>query len=380
MSDIDSSIMDGNHEYPSPQDDFDCDSSKKSSPNGIMDLIEIDPKKKPQVITIEFMNGSVLRARMRFHTSINSMYDLAVGAYDGFLREHLPYEETLHCHLWTIHYAPVRGMKITFISDDMKFAKSDVVCRPEHPVPLAQLPAFEVNDTFSFQYDFGSPTYMQWRVSKVTEATETDASHQYPIVEDVNEGRIPFDSKAECLLTLEELQESKRCRVAFESQEALEWSYAQQRYIPAQAPVWRGAESQALEMLIYAGMGFSKAWTRYLEHTLLTRSRGAASGTWYKLKKERQSYEAYFGRPEYNQAPAVLLEKAWDLLYGIRMRNLRKASLETSKQPRKRSFWGEGEGEDGAGEEVSSLTLSTDLDSRVCPLIKYAKHQDDGDY
>lgn len=56
------------------------------------------------------------------------------------------------------------------------------------------------------------------------------------------------------------------------------YSRRQQKVIPAPAPDWTINETNALILLIYADVKFTKAWDQYLQHTLLWRSKATSSG------------------------------------------------------------------------------------------------------
>lgn len=312
------------------------------------------PQQPPQVVQIDFMRGVVTKCALKFLTSKASVQSVLDDLFLHYMSAVLGGED-LFSHLWNLTYTPVAGHGLKFDAD----------ASSKNRFLLSQFPCLQVNDRFSFVYDYGSTSYVNWRIASVEPASDADLIAEYPIVVDFKAGRLPFDASAECLLTAEEKAASHAFRAARDGKREVEWSRRQEQYVPVQSPNWNGAELRALEELCASGIGFTTAWRRYLEPTLLNRSKGATSGSWFKGKKYMDSIRGTAKQPH---APS--LERAWSILYDIRTSHLLTVRALKKPPSRKRPFLAT---EDAHSDGVSKLTMPTAIDENVCPLIKQAK-------
>lgn len=73
-------------------------------------------------------------------------------------------------------------------------------------------------------------------------------------------------------------------------------------------PRWGGAETEIMGLLINAGGKFKKSWDGIMQYAFLDRAEGAASQSWYKLRKEAYRRE-YIGRKKSNGERIVLAKR-----------------------------------------------------------------------
>ena len=182
--------------------------------------------------------------------------------------------ENLHDHLWTFR---VRGRAahpaIPILSPDLQSYDpySGNFFEPEMPAPgvLAagsRRLALEVGQQLQFTYDEGCPTVLGCRVQSIHDVTDAVAA---TLPKAVRPPPPPVE------FTAIEIAESASYRANEQ-----EWSRPQERVIPWRAPDWQYAEQEAVDLLIKAGLTFTKAWNKYLEHALLVRTKATASGKW----------------------------------------------------------------------------------------------------
>eukprot|EP00603_Paraphysomonas_imperforata_P002289 CAMPEP_0114447704 /NCGR_PEP_ID=MMETSP0103-20121206/19922_1 /TAXON_ID=37642 ORGANISM="Paraphysomonas imperforata, Strain PA2" /NCGR_SAMPLE_ID=MMETSP0103 /ASSEMBLY_ACC=CAM_ASM_000201 /LENGTH=258 /DNA_ID=CAMNT_0001619647 /DNA_START=402 /DNA_END=1178 /DNA_ORIENTATION=- len=139
--------------------------------------------------------------------------------------------------------------------------------------------------------DFGTTTYLKFRVIEVRDATNDDRDpKKFPLL--VNKGK---SVQSDDFLTEDEKNESIRARELFETVSEYEFDHWEDRYREVQPHPWSSAAQEAMIFLIYADLKFTACWNKYLQYCLPHRSKGASSGKWYQVKKEIEQCDAYHG-------------------------------------------------------------------------------------
>ncbi len=131
---------------------------------------------------------------------------------------------------------------------------------------------------FFVTYDMGSTTTFQLHF--VGDELVDDATAKL-----LPRAQVKFVDVTQPLLTPEEVKASLEYRKRMLSVVETEYSRKQRKVIPAQPRGWETDEVKVLIGFINMGLGFTKAWDTYLQHCLLFRGQGTASGKYFQLKK-----------------------------------------------------------------------------------------------
>jgi hypothetical protein len=204
--------------------------------------------------------------------------EVASLLFAHYLRAKL--REDLHDHVWTFRVdGRAAHPGIPILSSDLQSYdpySSDYALEPNVPAPgvLAageRRLALEVGQRLRFTYDEGRPTVLACRVQSIHNVTDAVAA---TLPKAVRPPPPPVEFSAA------EMAESAAYRVRKANANEQEWSRSQERVIPAQPPSWEYAELEGVDLLIKAGITFTKAWNTYLEHSLLVRTKATTSGKW----------------------------------------------------------------------------------------------------
>jgi hypothetical protein len=188
--------------------------------------------------------------------------------------------ENVDDHVWTFRVGGrAAHPAIPILSPDLQSCdlySSDFLSDPNIPPPGvlaagARRLSLEVGQDLRFTYDEGNPTVLACRVQSIHDVTDAQAALLPTAVR-------PPPPPVE--FTAAEVAESASYRARKAAANEREFSRSQQRVIPWQAPTWEYAELEAVDLLIKAGLTFTKAWNTYLEHALLLRTKATSSGKW----------------------------------------------------------------------------------------------------
>mmetsp|Transcript_15479 Transcript_15479/g.14830 ORF Transcript_15479/g.14830 Transcript_15479/m.14830 type:complete len:399 (-) Transcript_15479:738-1934(-) len=227
-----------------------------------------------------------------------TLYEVVECLFENYLEEHL--SQAIYSHLWCLFV----DKKNEFIGPfpDSVFCESQKPCCPEEPVLLSAL-NLKVGQEIKFHYDLGSTTKLKWKIVGISLATEENIKNREdfprvtPASDAVNGACVEAKANTAMIikknngkgditvpfLSAEELLESKTFRVKRESNSDVVWGNKPDKSRGSQSP-WCDTEKKAVCLLLYADLTFAKAWAAYLEHSLLTRTKGATSVTWYSVR------------------------------------------------------------------------------------------------
>lgn len=259
--------------------------------------------KKYVALTFEVVEYGV-----RFQLSVNdTVFGLMNTVCEYWLDKRRHCDGDVYAHLWTI--SDRKSNRHYYGPHQLGSEKHETA---EHSTPLNEL--MNPDGTFpvlSVVYDMGNTDVFELEmVKKSGVAAKTYA--KLPRV--LPKKREPVDAP---ILTAEEIVASEAYRTRVSEAQETEYSPAQECVIKANPHPWRFGEKQAISCLIKAGMGFSKAWNQYLQHTLLFRTKGSASNMYYQMKK-------YYEKSNDASAREERLRDARRVL-----RSVRKQCLET---------------------------------------------------
>lgn len=267
-----------------------------------------------RVFTLRFADH-LMEVRERCAT----LYGLVAAIFHHFLGDRRL--ESLETHLWSVDVEGPRNelggsnwCSSRFVSAMHWDAQR--MCAPKCPVPLTALSLRERSLLhLVYDQDHWSIEVVKMTLAPLLAEPESDpgdaSAYKYlgkepvllsPLLPEQLAALLPEDpppplcavdgsSSEDGFLTAEEIDESRRFRAKYEAYASNpnEWSRRQRCMIKPNPPDWSKAELAALTDLIEAGWTFTKAWKTYLDPTLLTRSKGTASGKWYTLKGKGRS-------------------------------------------------------------------------------------------
>ena len=221
--------------------------------------VDIITAQQPRVLTLECL-GTGIHVILEIRMPEASLFHVVEGLFDYCLSEKLG--EEMSDHMWNITFR-----RKAYAVD--KLSASDIDPRT---VPVSGL-NLKVGDKMAFQYDYGTPTYVKFVVAGIRDEVNREAST--PLVTSLAVAPTVIASGP---FTPDEIAESEANRKIRQDNPETIFSPYKRRQIPLPAPNWSIPESEAIHLLIYSGMTFTKAWDEYMEPSLLNRSKGATSG------------------------------------------------------------------------------------------------------
>lgn len=217
----------------------------------------------------------------RFQLSVDdTVFGLMNAACEFWLTKRRRGDGGVYSHLWKV--SDCESGRHYYGPDHFSTKKHET---SNDSTPLREL--MRLDSTFpvlSIEYDQGDTSYFQL---EVVDHHEVDARTHAKLPRALPRVVEPVDSP---ILTAEEVSVSEAYRKRLSKTEETEYSPNQDCVIKANPHPWGHQEKQALSYLINAGVGFSKAWNQYLQHTLLFRSKGSTTGMYYQTKKRSAKY------------------------------------------------------------------------------------------
>jgi len=240
----------------------------------------------------------IMRIQVADSTTLDQVASTVWDSYTGVqIRPH----ESLDSHLWN------------FSCNSRKF------------LPTKKMGTIPLKTPFMFHYD----SFSNDAVALELEIEGLEFNMNIPLLEiypykevSSKENRCKI---SEAIFSPEEIAESKEYRVNKENAKETAYSRYKGCVVPLVEP-FSDDETGVIFTFLKSGVNFTKAWDRYLQHSLLRRTKGATSMKWYGLRKHVLYFDPIPKVPRDNVVVEMFLEA----------KRLRKKTLRT---PFKHSKW-----------------------------------------
>lgn len=270
--------------------------------------------KKVFTLKFEYRNEHVLTAEFLGHK--HTLYNVVETLFKHVLAKQLN-GKRLSTHLWRI--APMKGKisalqlngvlssklcAVSWLSEEYhifsSFNQQENLEMYGKPFPPEKVNPnkywyLKKEDKLKFAYNACSPSVITIvNIQEIDNEAELDEG-AYPKVKKETSTAMDYIRKFDDAFQAESLEFRQKKENANETV----YSRRQERVIPAPASNWSSAEEEALIMLQYAGYKFTVSWNRFLQYTLLSRSKGTASGKWYALQNQVKELDSYHGESKW---------------------------------------------------------------------------------